>query len=280
MISYDPGVWGFAGMLRISGSVLPRALALAIPNMFLTIFLNLMINELLDETQKDAFVISGLSTSQVWTTYNWSLGFLIGFRTQQAYSRWWEGGTLLQQARGEWFNAYSSLIAFCSSKPDKRPQVERFQHLLARLMSMLFSAALEQISQAKNTDFEIIEVSGVDMGALDFLRQSTDRVEIILQWIQKLVVESMSQEIVPIAPPVISRVFQELSRGIVNFNNVRKITEFLFPFPYAQMISAMLAIHWLLSPFITSIIVDKWYWAGIVSFLSNFTLWSVNYIAT
>ena len=31
------------------------------------------------------------------------LGFLIALRAQRGYDRWWEGGTLLQQLRGEWF---------------------------------------------------------------------------------------------------------------------------------------------------------------------------------
>ena len=37
---------------------------------------------------------------------------LRNFRSRIAYNRWWEGGTLLQQTRGEWFNGYSSLIAW------------------------------------------------------------------------------------------------------------------------------------------------------------------------
>ena len=35
------------------------------------------------------------------------------FRSRIAYNRWWEGGTLLQQTRGEWFNGFSSLIVPC-----------------------------------------------------------------------------------------------------------------------------------------------------------------------
>merc|ERR1740130_298774 len=58
------------------------------------------------------------------------LGFLIVFRSQQAYSRWWEGGSLLQQIRGEWFNAYSGLLAFCSHAHDKEDEVHLYQHKL------------------------------------------------------------------------------------------------------------------------------------------------------
>lgn len=39
---------------------------------------------------------------------------LLMFRSKIAYDRWWEGGTLLQKTRGEWFNAFSSLMVATS----------------------------------------------------------------------------------------------------------------------------------------------------------------------
>merc|ERR1719487_863410 len=84
-----------------------------------------------------------LGGNQIWTGYNSALAFLIIFRTQKAYARWWEGGTLLQQVRGEWYNAASSLIAFSSSDEEKSDQVRDFQHLMVRLMSLLYCSALQ-----------------------------------------------------------------------------------------------------------------------------------------
>merc|ERR1719203_1263292 len=69
------------------------------------------------------------------------LGFMVVFRSNQAWSRFWEGFTLVRTARGQWFNAASSLFAFCSRKPEKAQAVQAFQELIASLMSLLFATA-------------------------------------------------------------------------------------------------------------------------------------------
>merc|ERR1719210_482284 len=72
---------------------------------------------------------------EVWASFNFVLGVLLVFRTNQAYARYWEGATLLQQARGEWYNAASSVFAFCSPEQNKRREVRDFQLMMVRLMS-------------------------------------------------------------------------------------------------------------------------------------------------
>eukprot|EP00443_Scrippsiella_acuminata_P050821 CAMPEP_0115393978 /NCGR_PEP_ID=MMETSP0271-20121206/12028_1 /TAXON_ID=71861 /ORGANISM="Scrippsiella trochoidea, Strain CCMP3099" /LENGTH=531 /DNA_ID=CAMNT_0002817633 /DNA_START=47 /DNA_END=1638 /DNA_ORIENTATION=+ len=234
-----------------SGSPSSLSLAMALPSALLAVLIQYAIRELKLPKQEN-----NLGISQVWHGYNFVVGFLLAFRTNKAYSRWWEGGTLLQQARGEWFNAYSSLLAFCSDKKDVHKEVEVFQQTLVRLMSMLYCAALEQISSHENAEYEVIDPTVLEPESLEFLRYSTDKVEIILQWIQRLVVENMHTGVLPVPPPVITRVFQELSRGIVNLNNVRKIAEFLFPFPYAQMIAILLLIQSVLTPIIAAFLLE------------------------
>merc|ERR1712232_777828 len=109
-------------------------------------------------------------------------------------------------------------------------------------MSMLYCSALQQVAMMEDERFEIIDNYGMDADSLHYLHNSLDRCEVLLQWIQRLVVSNMSDGVVTVPPPVVSRVFQELSRGMVNMHNVKKIKEFPFPFPYTQMISAMLLV--------------------------------------
>merc|ERR1719183_274829 len=73
----------------------------------------------------------------LFSNYCFVLGFLLVFRTQIAYSRFWEGGSILQDMRSSWLNVTSSLVAFSTSKDDMKLQVEHFHHLLIRLMSMM-----------------------------------------------------------------------------------------------------------------------------------------------
>ena len=114
------------------------------------------LTELLDDDP----VISAVGTS-VLAGFTSILGFLIVFRSQQAYARWWEGATLLQQIRGEWFNAYSSLLAFTNEAPAKDRDVFVFEHRLVRLFSLLYATALEQVSTSDDKQFEIIKLDGL-----------------------------------------------------------------------------------------------------------------------
>merc|ERR1719316_1558716 len=114
--------------------------------------------------------------------------FILHNRSRTSYNRWWEGGTLLQKTRGEWFNAYSSIMAFTSTKPEHKEQVDAYVHLLARLMSLLMCCGLQQVSPRRDRAFEIIDLEGIEPESMDFLNSAPDKVEIILQWIQRSVV--------------------------------------------------------------------------------------------
>ena len=52
-----------------------------------------------------------------------------------------------------------------------------------------------------------------------------------MNWIQRLIATGP----VEASAPLVARTYQELSRGIVNLNNVRKIEEVPFPFPWKNI---------------------------------------------
>eukprot|EP00747_Dinoflagellata_sp_TGD_P024467 gnl/TRDRNA2_/TRDRNA2_130570_c0_seq3.p1 gnl/TRDRNA2_/TRDRNA2_130570_c0~~gnl/TRDRNA2_/TRDRNA2_130570_c0_seq3.p1 ORF type:complete len:604 (+),score=75.48 gnl/TRDRNA2_/TRDRNA2_130570_c0_seq3:70-1881(+) len=272
MREYNSGKWGFHFILSHHGSVFPQALLMALPNAGAAYAISMIFEpQLEDDSQQDrAF--------KIWAGFTGVMTFLLFFRSNTAYNRWWEGGTLLQQVRGEWFNAYSSLIAFSTLDEKKAADVDEFQHLLARLMSLLFCCALKQVHPDSNKVFEIMQCNGLNESSLEFLQGSSDRVEVLLQWIQRSVVINMANGVLPIPPPVISRVFQELSRGIVNLQNARKIADFPFPFPYAQTSVVMLLIHWCLCPIFSSMLLEP-ATSACTCFAVVFFLWCINYIA-
>merc|ERR1719199_1856550 len=164
--------------------------------------------------------------SLLMTAFSAGLTFVLHNRSRTSYSRWWEGGTLLQKTRGEWFNAYSSIMAFASTKPEMQAEVEAYTHLLARLMSLLMCCGLQQVSPNRDRPFPIIDLEGIEPESMEFLNSAPDKVEIILQWIQRSMVLHMQTGVLPVAPPILSRAFQEVSRGIVNLQNARKIADF------------------------------------------------------
>jgi predicted membrane chloride channel (bestrophin family) len=204
--------------------------------------------------------------------------FILYNRSNTAYDRWWEGGTLLQKTRGEWFNAYSSIMAFTSTKPEMQDQVDAYVHLLARLMSLLMCCGLQQVSPNRDRPFEIIDLGGIEPASMEFLNSVPDKVEIILQWIQRSMVLHVQTGVLPVAPPILSRAFQEVSRGIVNLQNARKIADFPYPYPLAQVSMILQLFHWALVPVGASLAVPR-AWAVLFSFFSIFVLWCIHFNA-
>lgn len=282
MIHYQTGTWGIAFIWRFHGSVFPRGVAWAIPAAVLSASICPFVEEwrVSDWKPSEDQLKNGML---IWSGYNFVLGFLLVFRTQQAYSRFWEGSTLLQEVRGEWFNAVSSLVAFSTRQQAKQTEVREFQHLLVRLMSMLYCTALQLVHrEADETTpvcFEIIDPEGISPDALQFLDEVGEQADVLLQWIQRLIVECMENGVLPVPPPVLSRAFQELSRGVVHLHNARKIADIPFPFPYAQMLTVLLIIHWIITPVFASLLIEKPVGAFVFSFIAVFAYWSIQYIA-
>lgn len=240
-------------LFQLSGSVFPRAFVQAAPSAAAAAAIHIYYG-----TDDEGLRSAGSSFAPVLGSYTFVLGFLVVFRTQLAYARYWEGATLLSLIRGQWYNAISSIFAFCTNKPEHAKQVADFKHMMVRLMSMLHCSALVEISDMADTTFEVIVPEGIDPDALRFLdtfekdtsstssaREVSVPMMIILQWIQRLIIENQTKSEVPegkaviiVAPgPIVSRVFHELAQGIHNVANAGKLHSVPFPFPYAQMLS-------------------------------------------
>jgi len=246
MLHYEAGQAPIYFVFMLKGSVFPKALSWAVPSALLAYGCNWAQYTLLGAQWNWArdhnlhYISGGFSAV---------LGFLLVFRTQIAYSRFWEGATYLQSIRGGWFNVVSSCFAFCSVAPDKLVEVKKFQHQLVRLMSLLYCVALQEVAEMENCSFEVIDPKGLHLDSVSWMKMREEKCEVILQWIQRLIVEAHMSGVLSIAPPILSRVFQELAGGIIDVSHARRIKMISFPFPYAQMITIMLCLHWVCQHF-------------------------------
>jgi len=219
--------------------------------------------------------------NSAWFSYKFLVCFLVVFRTQQAYSHYWEGVTLLHKTKGDWLNAFSCIIAFCSTDPKKAHEVAAFQHLVVRLMSLLHCSALQQVTMLDNEAFDVIDLVGVELEKIEHLAYNSDtKCLILLQWIQRLIIQATGPDnLIPAAPPIVSRIFQQLSNGYTNLIDAQKITDIPFPFPYAQLVSSMLLLNTVLTPWICGNGMESRWWAAGLTFAEVFGFWSINYIA-
>jgi len=264
----------------LTGSVFPKACAWAVPSGILACCFQIIVSNVPDIADQVSTV--GNAGADILGGFFFILGFLLVFRSQQAYARWSEGGDLMHQLKGEWLNAVSCSLAFCSPDPSKRTEVLKFQHQLVRLVSLLYASALTRVCTMHDEAFELIDLTGLDMEHLKFLHSSEcyDNCEVVMQWVQRIILTADNKGTLKIAPPILSRVYNQLGDGIVKLNNAQKISEFPIPFPLAQMITVMLLFHWLITPLFCASIVKSPFWSGLLCFVVVFSYWSINYIAT
>merc|ERR1719265_729619 len=125
------------------GSVFPKAAMASVIPAVVSALLRFYMNN--NPEFRDAIGL-GDSGNSIFGGFSFVLGFLVVFRSQLGYNRWWEGGTLLSQLRGEFINSYSNLLSFCNQSEEYAADVEKFQQKLVRLYSLLYCTALAQVT--------------------------------------------------------------------------------------------------------------------------------------
>lgn len=166
-----------------------------------------------------------------------------------------------------------------ATKPEKSEEVAQFRFALMRLFSLLHCNALQNTSDLADDSLEILDVGGFSKRSLLHLKNSPDRTETVLLWIERLILDADRDKTLDVPAPILSRAFQELSRGMVSVTDLRKIRDVPFPFPYSQFLSLMLLAHWVLTPIVASQVIVKPYWAGIIVFVVSTAYWTLFYIA-
>lgn len=109
------------------------------------------------------------------------------------------------------------------------------------------------------------------------LETASDRCNVVMYWlIHDLASASCDMDI---APPIQSRMYQELSNGMLGLNQASKIADVPFPFPFAQILTLLMICFALFMPvyivcFTQSLIVGP-----IMSFLLFQGIWGLNELA-
>jgi len=282
MIDYDED-WVVLLLLPKSGSIFLKACFFALPATALAVGL-LFWNEAYPGLREDTR-LTDLNGGTYWNAFAGGLLLMIGFRTNRAIGRFWEGTGLLHQMRGEWFDTVSNCITFSHFAKSKKPkETMEFRHTLVRLMSLCHGAALEEIS-ANQFELKTIDVRGIDRETLQYMRtcheeHNFNKVEMCLHLIQTLITSAFITDVLAIPPPIVSRVYQTISRGFVHLLNTKKITDTKFPFPYAQLISFALVVFSVVTPvmFSSSAGMNK-VAAACATFTPVFLLSGLNYTA-
>mmetsp|Transcript_35457 Transcript_35457/g.81099 ORF Transcript_35457/g.81099 Transcript_35457/m.81099 type:complete len:591 (-) Transcript_35457:129-1901(-) len=276
-------------LLQTEGSVFPLAFAVALPSGVVgALFKTLQQWHRIDDGWQQSLGMPEILTdSAPWSSFTFLVGFLIVFRTSEAYGRFWDGCTATHQLRAHWFSACAETLAFCKHSRVAQEHICDFQHTLVRLFSLLHAVALAEIEDCESDDpmevmalgYPLIDIQSLSKASLLRLRESVTKVELVYQWLQQLLVENINTGVLDIPAPILARSFDQLTAGMLQFQEAMKISTIPFPFPYAQTAQWLLILHWVAVPFMACQWVSSTGWAFVFAFLQVFVLWALNLIA-
>lgn len=219
--------------------------------------------------------------SQCYSMLGWVLGFILVFRTGQAYNRFWSGADLLHQLGTVWYKSCAQIVCFAETSGYDPVTKYSFQLSMTRLYSLLHCFALQQISDVDDDFLEVIDPQGIGMSRLEYVHSKPEkhRAEVIAQWIQGSFLEAAKVGIINTPAPIASQAFQQLHSGFLILSQMQNISETQFPVPYGRMIYLLLFAHACFTPFFMVNFTNHWMWASTFAFISVFSLWIIAFIA-
>lgn len=155
--------------------------------------------------------------------------------------------------RSQMYEAAGSLATFSLMSKKPKEEVELFKDKIVRLFSLLHGMALSSIADQQE-HFQCIDIESIPDRYISYLKGKSRRqkVEVVYQWINHLIIESLDNGLLNVPPPLLSRVFQELEKAMVEYNQVLQIMTISFPFPYAQVAVVMIWLYFLVTPFVAT----------------------------
>lgn len=111
------------------------------------------------------------------------------------------------------------------------------------------------------------------------LKMANDKVNTICLWIIQSIILEIRAGTLDTPPPIVSRVFQEVSNGMLGFNQANKVAMVPFPFPFAQMVSLLLVMLYIALPVYIDMFTKNPVVTPIISFLLPVCYCGLNRIA-
>jgi len=106
------------------------------------------------------------------------------------------------------------------------------------------------------------------------LSRSSDRPTVAMYWIIHDLARVSKDLEVP--APIQSRMYQELSNGVLGLNQAMKLADIPFPFPYAQMLTLILVCYSTFIPVYIALFTPSYFAASILSFALFEGIWGLN----
>ncbi|KAF4670959.1 Zinc finger, RAN-binding domain containing 2 [Perkinsus chesapeaki] len=111
------------------------------------------------------------------------------------------------------------------------------------------------------------------------LADRNDKVLVVAGWITEEITRACLDGLLLIPEPILSRCYQELSNGMLGYNQAFKVALVPFPFPFAQMVALLLVVFLLILPMMVLRMTQSAVLSPILSFFCLLGYWGLNEIA-
>lgn len=265
MIVYDSHHW--KNFLRYHGSVLPTAFLYALPASATAVILKILDIEGILEISKWDLLLH----VHAWGVFTSTVTFLLVFRTGQCYTRFLSCSGSLFSMKVHMYQACSNLTSFCCMSKASKKDIENFKDKLIHLFSTLHAVGLASVSDSSQSIFHIVDVDHMPSKFIHALQElkADARVELTYLWINNCVIKEISTGLLNVPPPILSRIFQEMEKAIVELNNIASLMQVPFPFPYAQACIFMMFVYMAATPVLIVAWTSHPMAAGGITFLSS-----------
>jgi len=173
--------------------------------------------------------------------------------------------------RTQMYEAASSLVNFVLMSKKDKSEVGMFKHKIIRLFSLLHAMSLCVIADLHDHRFPVIDMESIPDKYLKTLAMKNRRQkpEVVYAWINHTIVSALDNGLLNVPPPILSRVFQELEKAMVEYNQVLQIMTISFPFPYAQVSVVMIWFYMLMAPVVLVEWTKQPIMAALFAFISS-----------
>ena len=206
------------------------------------------------------------------------LGFLLVYRANLAYQRYWE-------ARGQIETMASKLrqvgIQSCTFVQTNDDAARSWKSCQLRRLALYHALALMELRHARLNLQKLRDEGLVTDAEVAVLSGAGARCDLTMAWLVDMwVVRANSPDGVHVAPPVLTRAFHLLADVALARDHLHKIRDTPFPFPFAQACSLLLLFWCFTLPIVVAGYVNSLFFGPSISFLGVLSLFSINSVSS
>jgi len=154
----------------------------------------------------------------------------------------------------------------------------------ARLQTTISGAALDVAADDKAAmsnmrDLDLAVLHAPTEAEVAVLAQASDKVKTICLWIAQAVMVEVSNGVLDCPPPIVSRIFAEISDGMLGFHQALRVSHVPFPFPFAQIVSLLLMALYLILPMYIDVFTQNVVLTPVIAFVLPMCYCGINQIA-